>query len=382
MQHDVTAFADEFGNNSFDFESQGSHFIIATVICKNNKLDNLREQIDELRKKNGFQTGEIKSSGAGPNHERRKRILRDIAKMEISVYAVVVDKRQLDGKGFHYKKSFYKYLNNLLYKELFRTFPRLELFVDEHGGNDYLKEFKKYVEKHHQPTLFSGSDFIVQNSKENPYIQLADFCAGTFGYIFDASKQSEHSREFEDILKPVISSISFFPSEITFRELLESNIDENFDPQIAEVCYLRIEDFLNHESGIDQQKADQINLLKLLLLFQRANAKNRYMTTSEIFSHLNQSRKDELKQEYFRTKVVGGLRDRGILIASSKHGYKIPTSAKDLSTFINHGKRIILPMLNRIQEARNAIKLATNNELDLVNNENFKELKNLLDRLK
>ena len=37
MKHNITAFADEFGNNSFDFDSQGTHFIIATVICKNEK---------------------------------------------------------------------------------------------------------------------------------------------------------------------------------------------------------------------------------------------------------------------------------------------------------------------------------------------------------
>jgi hypothetical protein len=29
------------------------------------------------------------------------------------------------------KKSFYKYLNNLVYKN-YRTFPKLELHVDEH----------------------------------------------------------------------------------------------------------------------------------------------------------------------------------------------------------------------------------------------------------
>jgi ATP-dependent RNA circularization protein (DNA/RNA ligase family) len=77
--------------------------------------------------------------------------------------------------------------------------------------------------------------------------------------------------------------------------------------------------------------------------------------------------------------VVGNLRDKGILISSSRSDYKIPTSAKDLDSFINLGKRIILPMLNRIKEARNAIKLATNNELDLLSKAEFKQLKDLLD---
>ncbi|ELY2018516.1 DUF3800 domain-containing protein [Flavobacterium psychrophilum] len=380
MKHNITAFADEFGNNSFDFDTQGTHFIIATVICKNENLGKLHSDIEAIRKKHNFQTGEMKSSGVGKHHSRRKRILEDIAKMDIAIYAVIVDKRLLFGKGFAIKKSFYKYLNNLLYKELYRTFSSLELYVDEHGGNDFMIEFKKYVEKHHERNLFSGSEFIIQNSEQSYYIQLADFVAGTLGYIFDELKKSEHSEEFEKILKPKISSLNFFPREISFEELLETNVDETFDPKIAEVCYNRIQSFIENESGTDQQKVDQINFLKLLLLFQRANAKNRYVSTKEIFSHLNQSRHENLKEEYFRTKIVGNLRDQGVLIASSRDGYKIPSCSKDLDNFINHGKRIVLPMLNRIKEARETIKLATNNELDILDKEIFKELKELFEK--
>jgi hypothetical protein len=378
MKQQITAFADEFGNNSFDFQTQGSHFIIATVITKTENLEKLRTEVNEIRRKHNFQTGEIKSSGVGPNHTRRKNILEDIAKLDISIYAVLVDKRKLSGEGFNYKKSFYKFLNNLLYKELYRTFPNLDLNVDEHGGNDFMREFKKYVEKHHLRTLFSGSDFNIQNSKLNEFIQLADFIAGTLGYIFDDLKKSEHSEEFFNIISPIISSLNHFPKELSFKEIEETNIDDAFDKRIAEVCFLRVQDFLDKETGSDQQKIDQINFLKLLLWLQRANPRNRYITTSEITSHLNQNRHEKIKEEYFRTKIVGNLRDKGVLIASGRQGYKIPTSSKDLDTFVNHGKRIILPMLNRIKEARQAIKLATGNELDLLDRIEYAELRKLL----
>lgn len=378
MSQPITAFADEFGNNSFDFQTQGSHFIIATVITKTDNIETLREEINEIRRKHNFQNGEIKSSSVGQNYTRRKRILKDIVKLNISVYAVIVDKRKLSGEGFNYKKSFYKFLNNLLYKELYRTFPSLDLYVDEHGGNDFMREFKKYVQKYHLRTLFSGSDFNIQNSKLSEFIQLADFVAGSLGYIFDESKKSEHSEEFHQILSPIISSLNYFPKELSFKEFLETNIDDTFDTRIAEVCFLRIQNFLDKASGTDQQKIDQINFLKLLLWLQRANPRNRFITTNEILSHLNQNRQEKIKEEYFRTKVVGNLRDNGVLIASGRHGYKIPTSAKDLDSFINHGKRIILPMLHRINEARQAIKLATGNKLDLLARKEYIELKKFL----
>ncbi len=379
MAQQITAFADEFGNNSFDFQSQGSHFIVATVITKTDNLDTLKEGINEIRKRHNFQKGEIKSSGVGPNHSRRKKILEDIAKLDISIYAVIVDKRKLSGEGFNYKKSFYKFLNNLLYKELYRTFPSLDLNVDEHGGNDFMREFKKYVEKHHLRTLFSGSDFNIKNSKLSDFIQLADFVAGTLGYIFDDSKKTEHSDDYQRILSPIIASLNFFPRELSFKEFQETNIDETFDTRIAEVCFLRVQDFLDRESGNDQQKIDQISFLKLLLWLQRANPRNRFITTAEILSHLNQNRQEKIQEEYFRTKVIGNLRDKGVLIASGRQGYKIPTSAKDLDSFINHGKRIILPMLNRINEARHVIKMATGNELDLLSKKEYTELRKLLD---
>lgn len=375
----ITAFADEFGNNSFEFQTQGSHFIIATVITKTENLETLKSQVSEIRLKHKFQTGELKSSKVATDHSRRKRILEDIARLDISIYAVIIDKTKLFGEGFNFKKSFYKFANNLLYKELYRTFPTLDLYVDEHGGNEFLKEFKKYVEKNHSRNLFSGADFNILNSKQNELIQLADFVAGSLGYIFDHLKKSEYSSDFQSILSPRISSMTYFPPpKWTYEEFQKSNIDESFDSRIAEVCITRIQDFLDKETGSDQQKIDQINLLKLLLWIQRVYPKNRYTTTTEILLHLNQNRPTKIQDEYFRSRVVGNLRDRGVLIASCRQGYKIPTTAKDLDNFVNHGKRIILPMLNRIKEARDIIKLATMNELDLLERPEYHELKNLI----
>ena len=371
------AFSDEYGNNSFKFETQGSHFIVATIIAKPEKLAELEAGVDEIRRKHKFQTGELKSSKVGKNYQRRIRILKDIAELDFAIYAVIIDKRKLKGKGFHYKKSFYKYLNNLLYKELFRTFPKLELYVDEYGSNDYMLEFKKYVKKHHQKNLFSGSEFDILDSKESNLIQLADFIAGTLGHSFDEAKLSEHSDDFLEILKPLTSGLNFFPKEYSFEEIESSNTDENFDPIIAKVSLMRINDFIEKTKAVDQQKLDQINFLKLLLLFQRVYYKSKYISTKEIFRHLNKTRDGDLQEEYFRSKVIGSLRDKGILISSSRRGYKIPTNKQDLESFIKHGNRIILPMLSRIKEMRNAIKLATTNELDLL--DNFKELKDIID---
>lgn len=374
----VVAFADEFGNNSFNFKEQGSHFIIASVIINNENIKSVQIQLETIRKKY-FQTGEIKSQKVSKNHKRRLLILKDLQSIKFNIYSVVVDKRKLYGEGFKYKRSFYKFLNGVLYKELYRTYPQLELKVDEHGGNDFMKSFKSYVQNNHIRNLFSGSEFIVKKSHNDLGVQLADFIAGTLGYIFDENKKSEKSDEFYKLIEPKLISINTFPKEYDTNKINETETDSEYDKTIASLSLNRIYDYIDKVEVNKQYHIDKINFLKLLLLFHQSKHHKKYTTASEFIRHLNVNRNGELNKESFSSKIVASLRDNGVLIASSRNGYKIPTSAEDLKKYINHGKKIIFPLLNRIQQCREIVLLATNNEYDLLNEEEFIELKKIID---
>lgn len=376
----VIAFADEFGNNSFDFENQGSHFIIASVIINEDALSEIKVQLEEIRTR-FFQTGEIKSSKVKNNHNRRILILRELKKINFSVYAVVIDKRKLYGEGFKYKKSFYKYLNGILYKELYRTFPQLELKVDEHGGNDFMRSFKKYVEKNHIRTLFAGSDFHIQKSHNDLGVQLADMMAGTLGYIFDERKKSEKSSEFAELISDKLISINQFPKNYNSVEFSEKETYNEYDETILTLSLNRAFDFIDKTTGNNQDNLDRINFLKLLLLYHQSNHPRKYTTSTEFVRHLSVNREKVLSKEQFSSKVIGHLRDKGILIASSRDGYKIPTSASDMKKFINHGKSIVLPVIRRIEECRNAILLATTNEYDILNDPDYRKLKEIIENM-
>lgn len=374
----VIAFADEFGNNSFNFDSQSSHFIIASVIINIDELDTVKKQLEEIRKRY-FQTGEIKSNKVKQNYKRRLIILDKLKEVNFSIYAVVVDKRQLYGEGFKYKKSFYKYLNGILYKELFRTFPQLELKVDEHGGNDFMKSFKKYVETNHIRNLFTGSEFNIRKSHDDLGVQLADFIAGTLGYIYDDTKKSKKSSEFYEKIKNKLISVNQFPKKYEVKELNEKELFTEYDETIATLSLRRIFDYLDIAKGQKQEERDRIIFLKLLLLFHQSNHHKKSTTAVEFIKHLNVNREKQLTKEVFSSKIIGPLRDKGILIASSRNGYKIPTSAKDMKKFVNHGKNMIVPMLRRINECRNAILLATTNEYDILDEPEFKKIKRIIE---
>jgi hypothetical protein len=306
--------------------------------------------------------------------------LKELNELNYSIYAVVIDKTKLWGEGFKYKQSFYKYLNGILYKELYRTFPQLELKVDEYGSNDFMRSFKKYVTDNHIRTLFSGSDFNIEKSHNEVGIQLADIVAGTLGYVFDNTKKSEHSADFLNILNSKLISINHFPreNEITLFNESEIYAQSEYDENIAKLSLQRIFDYLDTVKGDTQDKIDSINFLKLLVRYHESSHQRKYTTAKEFRNHLNVNREKIIGNEDF-TNIIGKLRDKGILIASSRNGYKLPTTVAEIKQFIRHGNTIIIPLLRRIAECRNAIKLTTNNSLDILDDSEFDKLKILID---
>lgn len=377
----TVAFADEFGNNSFAFDTQGSHFIVCSIIVNKQDLGNIEIEVEAIRKRY-FQSGEIKSNKVGPNYARRKLVLEKLCELNFQVYAVVVDKRQLVSQGFNYKSSFYKYVNGLVYRELYKTFPSLTLVVDEFGANDFMLSFKKYVQKNHIRDLFEGAEFVQENSQGNLMIQVADFFAGTLGYCFDETKKSAHSDDFLGIIESRMASINYFPQSYESLKVEISQQDKSFDSRIATIGLRSALDFIDEKKVIDQADADQMSFVKLLLLYRRTYSKKGFISTRELLNHLDYGRKTPISEQYFRTKIVGKVRDYGVLIASNssgdRKGYMLPESADDLYKFINHSNSVIVPMIKRIQKARDIIKLATNNELDLLAKPEYARLQKII----
>ncbi|MEI6949891.1 DUF3800 domain-containing protein [Paraflavisolibacter sp. H34] len=384
MSKAILAYADEYGNNSFDFTTQGTHFIVAAVILKESEKESTEVSLEAIRKKY-FHTGEIKSRKVGDNHAYRLQVLRELAGLNFNVYALVVDKEKLYGEGFRHKDPFYKYLSGLLYKELYKAYPKLRLFVDEQGDNDFLRSFKKYVYLNHIRDLFSGSEFETGSSSGSLLIQLADFIAGTLGRCFDRSKDLSHREKFLEVLEPRLSGLNYFPREFRVAHLREEERAGEHDNQVTRYATDLAIDFIETKEPKSQEDTDQINCVKLLLLHQSVFGAKRYLSASELIKHLEVGRPKPLPEQQFRATVIGRLRDQGLLIASSakgeEKGYRLPTSVHDLSKFLDHGNGLILPILHRIQVCRERVKLATNNELDILNKEEFSKLTQILDNM-
>ena len=381
----VYAFTDESGAFGWDLDntSVSTHFIISAIIVKESNLTELRSKVETLRKKY-FQTGEMKSSKIGKNHKRRKTILAELKNLPFSIFSVVFDKRgYLESVGLKYKKSFYKFMNNIVHKELRKSFPLLTVVADEIGGSDYMKSFSKYVhEKQDIPNLFGEAEFFFEPSSTDVLIQLADLISGTLAWEYDAHKKKDDNTNFLKLINNKFTRIELYPKTYKTYVLENSALAEDYDKPIAALCLKRAIEFINkYEDDKDEETQAQIIILKYLLFRFMNNDLRDYISTKELKNQLAYTSFADVSTQTFRTKIIGKLRDNDVIISgsSAKKGYKIPAKESELFDFINHGTTIIMPMLARLKKCRDLVKMGTLNELDLFDKTEYSSLKKYFD---
>lgn len=381
----VYAFTDESGAFGWDLDNPNvsTHFIITAIIVDEKKLESLRVAVESIRQKY-FQTGEMKSSRVGKNHSRRKRILAELLPLSFTVFSVVFDKRQLvNSKGLRYKSSFYKFMNNIVHKELRRAFPVLTIVADEIGGSEYMRSFSKYVEERQDiPSLLGEANFFFENSQNDILIQLADIVCGTIAQEYDVHRKTDDTPAFHKILEKKIARIELYPKTFETYMVENSALAEDYDKRIATLCLKQAVEFINkNDDNEDEEIQAQIIILKYLLFRFMNNDLRAYIPTKELKNQLAYTNLADISTQAFRTRIIGKLRDSGVIISgsSAKKGYKIPAKESELFDFINHGTAIIIPMLERLKKCRDLVKLGTENELDLFDKTEYSSLKKYFD---
>lgn len=383
------AFTDEYGAFGYDIDNPNvsTHFIITAVIVKESDLSVYEAGAESIRKKY-FQTGEIKSSKIGSDkHHRRMLILKEIAALPMHFLTICIEKRgcmeNMSSKGLQYKGTFYKFMNNIVHQELRQAYAKLTIVADEVGTNDYMKSFCQYVDRHQdQANLLGEANFQFAKSNHDVRIQIADFISGTLARVYDEHKKSEHASEYLDVLKENIIRIGMYPMSYKNYDISSSPLAEDYDEDIARLCFSRAVTFIesNQQSDDPIVKA-QIVVLKYLLFRFMNNDTRGYIYTGELIEHIKFTALGAIKEQTFRTKIIGKLRDKGVIIASSTKGYKIPSKTSELRDYIKHDAKIVFPMLARLKKCRDLVKLSTVNALDLLDDTEFSELKVYFDSL-
>lgn len=384
----VYAFTDEYGAFGWELNnpSVSTHFIITAIIVKESDLASFTEKAEALRKKH-FQTGEIKSSKIGKDHKRRLRVLRDLEDIPFSVFSVCIDKQKclynMSMKGLQYKKTFYKFMNNIVHRELRRAFEKIVVVADEIGTNEYMQSFCQYVRNHQDlPNLFGDAQFGFESSKSDVRIQIADLISGTLAYAYDSHKRSDDVPNYIQVLKNKLIRIELYPKTYENYVLENSAIAEDYDEDIAKLCFAQAVKFVEHNANdADPEIKAQVIVLQYLLFRFMNNDTRGYIYTQELKGQLANTELRGISDSAFRMRVIGKLRDKGVILASSQKGYKIPSKQAELYDFINHDAKIVIPMLARLKKCRDLVKLGTVNELDLLDHPEYEQLRAYFDSL-
>lgn len=256
----VYAFTDEYGAFGWDIDnpSVSTHFIITAIIVKESELEEYADKVDSIRRKY-FQAGEIKSKTIGNNHQKRQQILNDLEAVPYRIFAVCVNKKKclenMSSRGLQYKPVFYKFMNNIVHQELRRAFQKITIIADEIGSNDYMQSFCAYVDKHQDlPDLFGDANFNFKNSKHDVRIQVADFISGTLARVYDLHKTSPETPDYLQILNSKLIRVELYPKTYDTYVLESSAIAEDYDEDIAKLCFAQAAKFIEHHSSDDEEE--------------------------------------------------------------------------------------------------------------------------------
>lgn len=380
----IYAYLDECGGYGFDFtKSQNSPlFIIAAILVKGSDIKTVEERIDKIRKED-FRGTEIKSKNIKGNCKRREKIIKKTLDLPYNIFALVVDKRTIfSSHGItKNKKYFYEFLNNLVYTELRSAYPYLSIVTDQVGNNDYVQEFVKYVRSHRKPiSLFDYEYLEPVDSKSTNGVQLADLVAGTIAYAYDEEKKKKvpANINFLELLNKKITIIKLFPQSYDDSLFEHEEGNPDYMKEIAEVAYRKARLFIeNNKQNNDEDVQRQVFVLEYLLFRFRYNSFRKYIPTKEIMGALVKSNFPKITEQAFRNKVIGKLRDNGVIISSSHKGYKLPSSDKEIYDYYQHVNSVILPMIHRLNLCNDLLKMAGNNNVDYLKQGKFDFLQQL-----
>lgn len=377
------AFVDESGNHDLDTSKSGSsgYFVVCSVIIVEKNLHQAYELAEAIRARN-FQTGEIKSSNLkAKDSERRKRILLELAELPLKLYVMVVDKSRVhrDG-GLKFKRSFIKYVNGLLYERLFNHCENLHMTVDEHGGAEFQAGLKGYVEARYVDDLFREEAFQTKSSKDDVLIQVADFFAGSIAQIYEGKAPSDVEGAYKTILRDITLGILEWPPK--YQSLLPPMGGADYADHRVHQAAVKQADRFTEEIG---QHPDEDQRLQLCILdylrFRSEFIGNEYVSTAEIADHLADRGFGDLGEQKIRSSGIAKLRDSEVIIASCQKGYKFPKTRADINDFLELASSQVLPLLDRVKKARDVYLLSSVGEYDVLEGNEFAQLKRLLSSL-
>lgn len=372
IEEKLHIYVDESGNtNLSDSNVDLDHYVIVALLLENSRLEEYESLAKNIVDKHA-PGGELKSSSIGSNKSRRTTILTEIAQSGFNYYALVVDKSKIwRDSGLRYKSVFYKFLHRMFYSRIKRNFSDIRIVADQYGSSDFMQGFKDYIFEFNN--LFNTVEFTP--SQENHLLQIADMISGSIRRVYNQNDDIEVLQFIKYSSSPVEEWPPKVIDKIPLEELSEN---EQYDKLIRVVSINLARKFVEENLGSDDfEKHTQALALRYLILKYFENPFE-YVYRIEIANYLTLVTGETFNEHSLSAKVISKVRDSNVIISSSEKGVKIPHNYQDILTWINRVNTLVVPYLQRVDNARDELLIASKSKLDILDTSKFPELKSYL----
>lgn len=137
----------------------------------------------------------------------------------------------------------------------------------------------------------------------------------------------------------------------------------------------------NASEANDEETKLQCTTLSYLVFLSRFDPSREYVAGYEIIRHLEGNGFSKVSEQILRSSIIAKLRDKDVIISSCNKGYRIPKSLSDLTDFVERVNSLVLPLLDRLNKARESYKFASSGEFDFLDGKKYPELAYFLSRL-
>lgn len=371
-------FVDESGDEHLNITSGASkNYVLAAVLIRDEVLQAVVEAADSVRRRY-FQTGKMKSSGVAGNTLRRERILGALSGLDFHVIAFCFAKARFkEESGLRFADTALKYTAKMLCRQLPKH-QSVRVIFDAKGRSKFRGGFKSYLERSFPPMdLFRKMEFDSADSRSLVPIQMADIYAGSI-----ARRCESEGEEFLPLNKLLRSKATVWewPRNYDWGQVADRSGSGEFDAIVRREAFSRAWSFIESSGNQDDDFSLKVSFLKLLVDHETFD-QGEFMHSDQISSRLKSELGEEIDRQALRNRLVGPLRDAGLLLASSPKGYRIPASVNDIQRYIDLSNSQIPPALSRIERTREVVRIATAGRLDILDGPELKNLKAAVESL-
>lgn len=195
----MLVFIDESGDPGLKLDSGSTDYFIVTLLAfeDNEEAQAADQRIQLLKHELGFPAGfEFhfnKVKGAF-----REAFFNAIASYGFFYFSIVINKAKLQGPGFKYKESFYKYACGLVFENAKPYLDNATVVIDGSGSREFRRQLGSYLRKRINDTKgdvrYIGK-VKVQDSRDNNLLQMADMVCGAIARSYTAKDDAKTYRK-------------------------------------------------------------------------------------------------------------------------------------------------------------------------------------------